>query len=97
MLLYLAVCVFHFVLGDPANFMNNDPNNHPLPVTSRVPYKGGVIVPVLQTLFLTVIVAQYRTRVRHHQGQRKRQRHQIVKNVKEALDKNDTAKPANFA
>jgi len=23
----LAVCIFHFVLGNPANFMNNDPNN----------------------------------------------------------------------
>ena len=71
----LAVCVFHFVLGDPANFMNNDPNNHPLPGNFKgTIYKGGVIVPVLQTLFLTVIVLSIE---RHHQGQRKRQRHQI--------------------
>ena len=38
----LAVCVFHFVLGDPANFMNNDPNNHPLPGNFKgTIYKGG--------------------------------------------------------
>ena len=33
----IAVLIFHFVLGNPSNFMNNDPNNHPLPVTSSVP------------------------------------------------------------
>ena len=27
----VAVCIYQFVLGNPANFMNNDPNNHPLP------------------------------------------------------------------
>ena len=27
----IAVCIYHFILGNPANFMNNDPNNHPLP------------------------------------------------------------------
>ena len=25
----LAVCIYHFLLGNPSNFMNNDPNNHP--------------------------------------------------------------------
>lgn len=27
----IAVCIYHFILGNPTNFMNNDPNNHPLP------------------------------------------------------------------
>jgi biopolymer transport protein ExbB len=27
----IAVCIYQFLLGNPANFMNNDPNNHPLP------------------------------------------------------------------
>ena len=53
----IAVCLFNFVFGNPANFMNNDPNNHPLPGNMLgTIYKGGVIVPVLQTLFLTVLV-----------------------------------------
>ena len=49
----LAVCIYQFVLGNPANFMNNDPNNHPLPGNFLgTIYKGGVIVPVIQTLLL---------------------------------------------
>ena len=24
----IAVCIYHFILGNPTNFMNNDPNNH---------------------------------------------------------------------
>ena len=36
--------------------MNNDPNNHPLPGNFMgTIYKGGVIVPVIQTLLLTVL------------------------------------------
>ncbi len=34
--------------------MNNDPNNHPLNMLGTI-YKGGVIVPVIQTLLLTVL------------------------------------------
>lgn len=50
----VAVCIFRFFLGDPSNFTNNDPNNHPINLLGTV-YKGGVIVPVIQTLLLTVI------------------------------------------
>ena len=28
--LVIAILIFHFVFGNPSNFMNNDPNNHPL-------------------------------------------------------------------
>ena len=46
----IAVCIYHFILGNPTNFMNNDPNNHPLPGNFMgTIYKGGVIVPVIQT------------------------------------------------
>ena len=52
----IAVCVYHFILGNPSNFMNNDPNNHPLPGSFLgTIYKGGVVVPIIQTLLLTVI------------------------------------------
>ena len=41
----IAVLIFHFVLGNPSNFMNNDPNNHPLPGNFLgTIYKGGFIV-----------------------------------------------------
>ena len=52
----IAVCICHFILGNPSNFMNNDPNNHPLPGSFLgTIYKGGVVVPIIQTLLLTVI------------------------------------------
>ena len=52
----IAICIFNFVLGNPANFINNDPNNHPLPGNFMgMIYKGGIIVPVIQTLLLTVL------------------------------------------
>ena len=48
--------LYHFILGNPSNFMNNDPNNHPLPGSFLgTIYKGGVVVPIIQTLLLTVI------------------------------------------
>ena len=54
--LVIAILIFHFVFGNPSNFMNNDPNNHPLPgnLLGTI-YKGGIIVPIIQTLLLTVI------------------------------------------
>lgn len=52
----VAICIYHFVFGNPANFMNNDPNNHPLPGNLLgIIYKGGIIVPIIQTLLLTVL------------------------------------------
>ena len=52
----LAVIIYHFVYGNPANFVNNDPNNHPLPgnLLGTI-HKGGVIVPLIQTLLFTVL------------------------------------------
>lgn len=54
--LFVAILVYKFVFGNPANFMNNDPNNHPLPgnLLGTV-YKGGFIVPIILTLLLTVV------------------------------------------
>lgn len=52
----LALLIFNFVLGNPDNFMNGDPKNHPVDGNLLgLMYKGGFIVPILLTLFLTVI------------------------------------------
>jgi biopolymer transport protein ExbB len=58
--LILAICLYHFVFGNPANFMNSDPTNNPLPgnLLGTI-YKGGVIVPIIQTLLLTVIALSF--------------------------------------
>lgn len=39
----IALCIFHFILGNPANFMVDDPTGHPLPGNMLgTIYKGGV-------------------------------------------------------
>lgn len=49
--------IFKFILGDPSNFVNNDPNEHPLEgsILGTV-YKGGIIVPFLLAVNLVVII-----------------------------------------
>ena len=51
----LAVLFYLFVLGNPANFKDTVNKEGPINLLGTV-YKGGVVVPVLITCFLTVIV-----------------------------------------
>ena len=52
----VAVCIFKFVLGNPANFVGNDPEGEVLNGNMLgTIYKGGIVVPVLITLMLTVL------------------------------------------
>ncbi|HKB44805.1 MAG TPA: MotA/TolQ/ExbB proton channel family protein [Chitinophagaceae bacterium] len=57
--LIVAFMIFSFVLGNPANFIENNPAGEPIKegVGSYlgVIYKGGIIVPVLIAMFLIVI------------------------------------------
>ena len=48
----VALCIFLFVLGNPANF---NESGHPINLIGTV-YIGGYVVPILQCCFLTVIV-----------------------------------------
>lgn len=48
------MCIFNFVLGSPANFQGNDNANAPLNIFGTI-YKGGVVVPIIHTLLLTVL------------------------------------------
>jgi biopolymer transport protein ExbB len=52
----LAIALYVFVLGSPANFQGNDPVNHPLPGNYLgIVYKGGFIVPILISLLMMVL------------------------------------------
>jgi len=45
------------VLGDPSNFVDNDPAGHPKPGNfAGMAYKGGYIVPILMGMLLMVFV-----------------------------------------
>lgn len=48
--------IYFFVLGNPENFIDNDPNNHPKPGNILgIVYKGGFIVPFLIAQLIIVI------------------------------------------
>jgi len=54
--IFLAIAIYLFVLGNPANFQGDDPANHPLPGNYLgIVYKGGFIVPILISLLMMVL------------------------------------------
>ena len=87
----VAVCIFQFLLGNPSNFMNNDPNNHPLNMLGTI-YKGGVIVPVIQTLLLTVLALSIERFFALRSAFGKGSLAKFVANIKEALAAGDLKK-----
>ena len=50
----IAFCNFFFNFGSGSNFEGGDPAGAPLNIWGTI-YKGGVIVPVIHTLLLTVL------------------------------------------
>jgi len=53
--LAVTFTIFFFVFGSAHNFEKNDTANHPLNIMGTI-YKGGIIVPIIQGLLLTVVV-----------------------------------------
>lgn len=89
----IAVCIYHFILGNPTNFMNNDPNNHPLPGNFMgTIYKGGVIVPVIQTLLLTVLALSIERYFALRSAFGRGSLVKFVSNIKDALSAGDLRK-----
>lgn len=88
----LAYIIFNFVFGNPANFMNNDPNNHPLPgnLLGTI-YKGGMIVPIIQTLLLTVLVLSVERLFAIQKAKGKGKLSTFVEKIKESLSNGDIA------
>ena len=86
----VALCVFIFVLGNPENFEGGDTANHPLNLLGTI-YHGGFIVPILQTLFLTVIVLSVERWIAISSAKGSGNISKFVAGVKAALAKNDIA------
>ena len=86
----LAMIIYHFVYGNPANFINNDPNNHPLPgnLLGTI-YKGGVIVPIIQTLLFTVLTLSVERMIALRKAKGKKNLQQFVTTVKDQLEHGD--------
>jgi len=55
--LVAGVIIYKFIFGDPANFVEGDPNGEPLEGNVLgVIYKGGVIVPFLLAVNIIIII-----------------------------------------
>lgn len=91
--LVLALLLYFFLYGYSGNFMNNDPNNHPLPgnLLGTI-YKGGVVVPIIQTLLLTVIALSIERYFALRAATGKGSLVQFVTQLKQALAQGDMAK-----
>jgi len=81
-----AVCLFIFWFGHESHFEEG----HPQDIWGTI-YKGGVIVPILQTLFLTVIVLSVERWIALNSAKGKGNITKFVAGVKACLAKNDIA------
>lgn len=86
----LAMIIYEFVYGNPGNFVNNDPNNHPLPgnLLGTI-YKGGIIVPIIQALLFTVLTLSIERYLALRKAKGKKNLQQFVTSVKEQLEQGD--------
>ncbi len=82
----VAVCLFVFWFGHESHFEEG----HPIDLWGTI-YKGGVIVPILQTLFLTVIVLSVERWIALSSAKGKGNITKFVAGVKACLAKNDIA------
>lgn len=82
----VAVTLFIFVFGADSNFEEGHPKN----LLGTI-YKGGFIVPVLQTLFLTVIVLAVERGIALSHAKGKGNIAKFVASVKKCLVSNDIA------
>ena len=87
----LAVLFYMFVLGNPGNFKDAVNKEGPLNLLGTV-YKGGVVVPVLVTCFLTVIVLCVERWIALAKAKGKGNTTKFVEDVKAALRNHDLAK-----
>jgi biopolymer transport protein ExbB len=91
-LFVLSYLVYKFVLGNPANFIDNNPDNQPKSGTYLgVIYKGGFIVPFLMTMLGTVVVISIERLLTLQGAKGSGNVSQFVKKIRFNLEKNDLA------
>ena len=88
--LVIALLIFHFIFGNPANFLNNDPKNAVAngSLLGTI-YKGGFIVPIIQTLLLTVLALSVERFFAIRTAQGKGKLSTFVSEIKATLSKGD--------
>ncbi len=88
--LIVSIIIYKFVFGASGNFQQGNPENNPLPGNYLgIIYKGGVIVPILLTMFLLVIVFSIERFLTISKAKGTKGIESFVRNVRQKLNAND--------
>jgi biopolymer transport protein ExbB len=86
----IAIAIYTLVMGDGSHFEGGTNEGHPLPGDYfGVVYKGGVIVPVLMTCFLTALTFSIERMFTIGKAKGTGDVNAFVRSVQAALDKDD--------
>ncbi|MFM6948076.1 MAG: MotA/TolQ/ExbB proton channel family protein [Aquirufa sp.] len=89
-LFVIALAIYNFVMGDGSHFEGGTSEGHPLPGDYfGIVYKGGVIVPVLMTCFLTALTFSIERLFTIGKAKGTGDVNAFVRSVQAALDKDD--------
>ena len=87
----IAIAIYNFVMGDGSHFEGGTNEGHPLPGDYfGVVYKGGVIVPVLMTCFLTALTFSIERLITIGKAKGTGDVNAFVRSIQASLDKDDT-------
>ncbi|WP_400193411.1 MotA/TolQ/ExbB proton channel family protein [Hymenobacter sp. B81] len=88
--LVISYVVWKFVLGDASHFQGGDNHNNPLPGDYLgIVYKGGIIVPVLMSMFLIVITFSIERFLTIGRAKGTKSIESFVRTVRQKLNVND--------
>jgi biopolymer transport protein ExbB len=90
-LFVISIAIFTFVMGDGSHFEGGTNEGHPLPGDYfGIVYKGGVIVPVLITCFLTALTFSIERLLTIGKAKGTGDVNAFVRSIQASLDKDDT-------
>jgi biopolymer transport protein ExbB len=90
-LFVISILIFMFVMGDGSHFEGGTNEGHPLPGDYfGIVYKGGVIVPVLMTCFLTALTFSIERLLTIGKAKGTGDVNAFVRSIQASLDKDDT-------
>jgi biopolymer transport protein ExbB len=88
--LVIGILVFKFILGNSSNFVDGDPEGHPLPGNYLgMMYKGGILVPVLMASMIIVLAVIIERFISLNVASGKGSIPIFVRKIKGYLDRND--------
>ncbi len=90
-LFVISILIFMFVMGDGSHFEGGTNEGHPLPGDYfGIVYKGGVIVPVLITCFLTALTFSIERLLTIGKAKGTGDVNAFVRSIQASLDKDDS-------